>query len=526
MHFKHPLPSEFSRLAAEFLGTYLLVFTVALNNTTKGLDTPQAKALGIFGPTSVACVLVVLVYSLGKISGGHFNPAVTFTCYLEKVIDQKEGIMYIVVQCAAGALAGFSTILLDGSDATTDGNVVGPRTTSFAIGAPIVEFLYTFLLCFVVLNVAVAPATKGNNHYGLAIGFVIIAGGYGGGYVSGGAFNPAVALGVNCMGLHWWNSLYLPIYIACHLAAAIAAPVALHIVRPETKREQTEINAFTKVVYKIEAMFDPDDTAEFIGATFFALAVQLNAKANTASLAEGGSGNPAGTLSVGATLMCLIFAMGDISGGLFNPAVTLAYLGRFHGTGCGVGKDKICDFQTSPKEGPKYLIAQVLGACAGSGLTILIWLASGTESGTFPIAPVGPQGNFTIGQAFFAEAFATFLFCFVVLSLSTTFTPLKEFKGLAIGAAYIAAGYAFGPLSGGVLNPAITLATCIVNLTPFSRPAVPLLYVGAELLGGVLAAVVFRFVTHVHEFPGEQGKPEGYVKLTVPEGYKDVPTTA
>jgi len=521
MHIKHPLPSEFSRLAAEFLGTYLLVFTVALNNTTKGLDTPQARALGIFGPLSVACVLVVLVYSLGKISGGHFNPAVTVACYLQKAIDQKEGIMYIVVQCAAGVLAGLSTILLDGSENTGDGNVVGPRSTAFAVGAPIVEFLYTFLLCFVVLNVAVAPATKGNHHYGLAIGFVIVAGGYGGGYVSGGAFNPAVALGVNCMGLHWWNSLYLPIYVACHLAAAIAAPVALHIVRPETKVEQTELNAFTKVVYKIEAMFDPEDTSEFIGATFFALAVQLNAIANTSEIAAGENGNPAGTLSVGATLMCLIFAMGDISGGLFNPAVTLAYLGRFHGTGCGVGKEKIQDFHTSAKEGPKYLIAQVLGACAGSGLTILIWLPSGT-----PISPVGPQANYTIGQAFFAETFATFLFCYVVISLSTTFTPLKEFKGLAIGACYIAAGYAFGPLSGGVLNPAITLATCIVNLEPFSRPAVPLLYCGAELLGGVLAAVVFRYVTHVHEFPGEQGTPEGYVKLSVPDGYKDVPTSA
>jgi len=479
--------------------------------------------LGIFGPTAVACVLVVLIYSLGKISGGHFNPAVTVACFLQKAIDQKEGLMYIVVQCAAGALAGFSTILLDGSENTGDGNIVGPRTTNFAVGAPLVEFLYTFLLCFVVLNVAVAPATKGNNHYGLAIGLVIIAGGYGGGYVSGGAFNPAVALGVNCMGLHWWNSLYLPIYCACHLAAAIAAPVALHIVRPETKQPQEENNAFTKIIFKIEGMFDPDDTAEFIGATFFALAVQLNAIANTVEIADGGAGNPAGTLSVGATLICLSFAMGDISGGLFNPAVTLAYLGRFHGTGCGVGKEKIGDMLCSPKEGPKYLICQVLGACAGSGLTILIWLASGV----FPISPVGPQSNYTIGQAFFAETFATFLFCYVVICVSTTFTPLKEYKGLAIGFCYIALGYAFGPLSGGVLNPAITLATSIVSLTPFTRPMVPLLYLGAEMLGGALAAVVFRFVTHVHEYgSGEAGTPEGYEKLTAPDGYKNLATTA
>merc|ERR1719487_1524228 len=61
----------------------------------------------------------------------------------------------------------------------------------------VVEVLYTFMLCFVVLNVATAKKNDGNQYFGLAIGFVIIAGGYAAGPISGGAFNPAVALGID-----------------------------------------------------------------------------------------------------------------------------------------------------------------------------------------------------------------------------------------------------------------------------------------------------------------------------------------
>lgn len=431
----------------------------------------------------------------------------------------KEGTAYIIIQSAAGVLAGLSTILLDGIRDSSAGNVVGPREPSFAVGAPLVEFVYTFMLAFVVLNVAVA-AQKGNNFYGVAIGFVVLAGGYGGGYVSGGAFNPAVTLGVNFMGFNpanpYLNAFYVPVYIAVQLAGGLVAPVALHIVRPETiPTDKKHINAVTEFFHKVEAMFDPDDTSEFIGAFFIALGITLNGIAGLDNRNSGG--NPGAALSVGATIICMIFALGDISGGLFNPAVTIAYLGRFHGTGCGVGKEKIQDFNTSKKEGVKYFICQVLGALAGMGVTILIWLASGD----FPIAPIGPQPTgtnatsvghesyHTIGQAFFAETFGTFLFCYVAICVGTTFHPLKEFKAIAVGCAYVAGGYAFGPLSGGILNPAITIAACVVNLSAVTNPRVPLIFVFGELLGGILAVVVFKFLTHPHEYEMD-GQPEGY----------------
>lgn len=283
-------------------------------------------------------------------------------------------------------------------------------------------------------------------------------------------------------------------------------------------------------------MFDPEDTAEFIGALFLALGISLNALALRYDLdqnGQNGTGNPGGMLSVGAALMCMVFALGDVSGGLFNPAVTIAYLGRFHNTGCGVGVEKLQDFSTSPKEGFKYFIAQSLGAVAGTGLTILIWLPTG-----YLIAPVGPmptgeinatatQGDqqitYTLGQAFFAETFGTFLYCYVVLCVATTYNPLKEFKAFAIGCTFIAGGYAFGPLSGGLLNPAVTVADCVVRLQVLTAPINTAMYISAELFGGALAAVVFRYVTHKHEMdkmlevpvtgPGDEGSALGYKRL-------------
>ena len=58
-----------------------------------------------------------------------------------------------------------------------------------------IEFLFTFALALVVLNSATAPKTQGNSFYGLAIGFTVVVGAIAGGGISGGAYNPAVAIG-------------------------------------------------------------------------------------------------------------------------------------------------------------------------------------------------------------------------------------------------------------------------------------------------------------------------------------------
>ena len=97
----------------------------------------------------------------------------------------------------------------------------------------VAEALGTFALCYVVLNVATAKGTVGNMFYGLAIGFTVLAMAYAVGAISGGAFNPAVAVGISIMKLASWSVLWVYL-VGCFGGAAIAALV-FRINNPEDK---------------------------------------------------------------------------------------------------------------------------------------------------------------------------------------------------------------------------------------------------------------------------------------------------
>ena len=92
--------------------------------------------------------------------------------------------------------------------------------------------LFTFALAYVVLNVATSKDTAGNSYYGLAIGFTVLAGAFAVGDISGGAFNPAVAIGLAVMGLSAWSNIW--IYVGC-FAGAAAAAVVFKMLNPEDK---------------------------------------------------------------------------------------------------------------------------------------------------------------------------------------------------------------------------------------------------------------------------------------------------
>lgn len=499
--------SETSKLFSELLGTYLLVFIVGLTLSV-GKDDP---ALAVFGPTSIASALMMLVYAFANISGGHLNPAVTFCIAIKegKSADKALYAKYMVAQCLGGAVAGLSTgFLYSWAGSGAGASLLQPTQDAFWLGAPLVEFFYTFLLCFVVLNVTyeggVEGSAKRENHFaGLAIGFVIIAA-HGAAAVSGAALNPAVALGINFMGLGW-QSFWLPIYAAVQFIGGFAAVVAFHIVRPETKSMHQDIDEIpgkiTEISRKIQDKFDPEDTSEFLGTFFIGLTLSLNCMA--------GANNPGALWSVACCFMVMIMSVGDVSGAVFNPALTLAFCARWWGTGQGFNTNeelqknprreptKLCDPKERTVETIKYLLAQCLGAAAGAGVSMLVYLAIGS----WPVPTVGPKKTFTDGQAFFAELLGTFTLCYIVLSIASVKSPLQQFAGITIGSAIVAIGYSFGPISGGLLNPAVTLATAILDkLKAITDPAC-LLYLLAQFLGGILSAVVFRLVTHPHEIP-------------------------
>ncbi len=102
-----------------------------------------------------------------------------------------------------------------------------------AVKALIAEVLGTFALAYVVLNVATAKANAGNSYFGLAIGFTVTVMAYSLGAFSGGAFNPAVAVGISFMKMAAWSDIW--IYLAGCFAGAILAAVVFKINNPDDK---------------------------------------------------------------------------------------------------------------------------------------------------------------------------------------------------------------------------------------------------------------------------------------------------
>ena len=167
-----------SKLVAEFIGTFFLALTIC--------TAAVHGSAGEYAPFAIAATLMVMIYAVGYISGAHFNPAVTVAVWIRGACDKNDVAPYIGTQLLAGALAAFVSQELLFSE-TSVASI--QMDTTNAISA---EFLYTFALVYVILNVATAEATEGNSYYGAAIAFVVLAGALTVGEISGGSFNPAV----------------------------------------------------------------------------------------------------------------------------------------------------------------------------------------------------------------------------------------------------------------------------------------------------------------------------------------------
>jgi aquaporin Z len=201
------------KIGVEFIGTFFLVFTVGM----------AVKTAGQFAPLAIGSVLMVMVFAGGHVSGGHYNPAVSTAVLLRGKMTPREYVPYFVTQIVAGVIAAAVVIIL-GYDPSTEVKTAG-------IGRMlIVEFLFTFALAYVVLNVATAKGTEGNSFYGLAIGFTVAVGAFAVGSVSGGVFNPAVAVGGMVMGLFSWVHIW--IYLLANLAGGAAAAYAFLLTQP------------------------------------------------------------------------------------------------------------------------------------------------------------------------------------------------------------------------------------------------------------------------------------------------------
>jgi aquaporin Z len=203
----------------EFIGTFFLVFTV-------GMVVIGGK--GDFAPLAIGSVLMVMVYAGGHISGAHYNPAVTLAVLIRGKIKTGDAIAYMITQLAGAAVASLTVMYLL-NDKIPDTAVEMANTTKGFLS----ELLGTFALAYVVLNVATSKGTSGNSFYGLAIGFTVLTMAFALGGISGGAFNPAVALGISLMKLASWTNIW--VFLAGCFGGGVLAALVFRICNPDDK---------------------------------------------------------------------------------------------------------------------------------------------------------------------------------------------------------------------------------------------------------------------------------------------------
>lgn len=204
-----------NKYIVELIGTFFLVLTVGC--------TVIGNGPGPLAPIAIGAALMVMIFAGGHISGGHYNPAVTLGVWIRGKCDTKDVVPYMAFQIVGAALAAAVVKFLKA------GTVVSSASPS-ALPALLAEFLFTFALVFVVLNTATAKGTAGNSFYGLAIGMTVMTGAFAVGNISGGAFNPAVAVGITVMGLSAWSSIW--IFLVANFAGGAVAAYAFKALNP------------------------------------------------------------------------------------------------------------------------------------------------------------------------------------------------------------------------------------------------------------------------------------------------------
>ncbi len=204
----------------EFVGTFLFVLTIGC--------TVIPGAPGVIAPLAIGAALMVVVYAGGHVSGGHYNPAVTLAVWMRGRCETRDVAPYMGAQLAgAGAAAAVAGFLVGAPQRTM---TIASDSIAKALVA---EFIYTFALAYVVLNTATAKGTEKNSFYGLAIGFTVVIAAFSVGSISGGAFNPAVALGIGLMKIVSISQIW--VHVVADLLGGAAAALVFKFINPDDR---------------------------------------------------------------------------------------------------------------------------------------------------------------------------------------------------------------------------------------------------------------------------------------------------
>lgn len=470
----------------ELLGTFLLVFIAATCNYVDYSKEWSATAIG--------CAVVALTSAVGFVSGGHLNPAVSLAALITRKISGFKFACYFILQLFGGMLAGlcFEIVFL------THTSSVAPWAPFRFAQAAIVEFIFTAMICFVWLNVVAWPRNNSESDrkqfFSLAIGAAYIASGYACCHISGSFFNPSLAIGLDLAG--WWRGgfLYGFLYALVELAGALLAALLYRVCRRE--------NIWCEEAAVCEPTLAVRMFTELVGTFFVVSTFGLNVIMLSTATAW----------AAASALLCLTYALTDVSGGHFNPAVTMAIV---------LSRRNKC----SVKDGTCLALAQLLAGILAGGLMWYVHVSGPTALQHFGL--VGLTSHYSWGASMVLEILLTFFLAYVVLAVSTadkydvpTARHQRNFYfATAIGFAMCAGSFAAGRVSGGYLNPVVALGFAAENLpslmpsggvkhflslvASFIAYCVPWAeYFAFELIGGALAALVFR-LTHPAEFDPE-----------------------
>jgi aquaporin Z len=217
-------------LLAEFVGAFALIFigagSIITDHWTRG-------GLGLFGIAAAhALVLSIMISALGHISGGHFNPAVTFGVWIARRIASLDAILYVIAQLVGGAAGGFLLLAIFPSAQWQPVHLGTPALglgLTFGTGV-LLEAVLTFFLVFAVFGVAIDSRGpfKGIAGFGigLVLGFDILMGGP----LTGAAMNPARAFGPALASGYWANQLVY--WIGPLIGGALAAAIYGYFLLP------------------------------------------------------------------------------------------------------------------------------------------------------------------------------------------------------------------------------------------------------------------------------------------------------
>ncbi|WJX50561.1 hypothetical protein P8452_36847 [Trifolium repens] len=229
------------KVIAEVIGTYFLIFAgccvVILNKVEETKGTITFPGICVTWGLSV----MILVYSLGHISGAHFNPAVTVSFAIYRHFPLKQVPLYLVAQVVGSVLASGTLYLLFDVD---EESFFGTTPAGSNMQSLVFEILTSFLLMFVVSAVSTDNRAIGELA-GIAVGMTIVVDVFIAGPVSGASMNPARTLGPAVV-MHNYKGFW--VYVLGPFIGAILGASAYNLIRFTDKplRELSQTASFLR----------------------------------------------------------------------------------------------------------------------------------------------------------------------------------------------------------------------------------------------------------------------------------------